>query len=168
MNRLLSTTLVATLLTFWSSGFALAGPYEDGMEALAHKDYAGAKRLWKLLEQQGTPQEQLYVAVLYQRGDHVPQDYREAMKWYRLAAVQNDLSGMYNLGAMYLKGEGVPQDYVRAHMWLNLSSSTANGPGGKLPAEVRDQLATKMTPQQIAEAQAMARKCQASNFKQCD
>ena len=28
--------------------------------------------------------------------------------------------------------------------------------------------AAKMTPAQIAEAQAMARKCQASNFKQCD
>jgi hypothetical protein len=39
---------------------------------------------------------------------------------------------------------------------------------GKAAASVRNNVAAKMTPAQIAQGQEMARKCQASNFKQCD
>jgi len=65
---------------------------------------------------------------------------------------------------MYANGQGVPQDYVRAHMWLNLSGAIGNISGGK----TRDQIAAWMTPQQIAEAQKMARECQQRNFKSYD
>ena len=65
---------------------------------------------------------------------------------------------------MYRKGEGVIQDYVRAHMWYNLSAAGGNAD----VAKDRDLVAAKMTTQQIAEAQKLARECQASNFKHCD
>ena len=53
--------------------------------------------------------------------------------------------------------KGVPQDYVKAHMWFNLASVGA--PAKDRPDFVgyRDELATKMTPAQIAEAQNLAR-----------
>jgi hypothetical protein len=35
-------------------------------------------------------------------------------------------------------------------------------------ASMRDQFSKAMTPQQIAEAQKMARECQQRNFKDCD
>jgi hypothetical protein len=50
---------------------------------------------------------------------------------------------------------GVPQDYVQAHMWLNLAA--AHDDEVKLATVARDELAAKMTPDQIAEAQRMAR-----------
>jgi hypothetical protein len=58
---------------------------------------------------------------------------------------------------MYKDGKGVPQDYVRAYMWLNLS--TASQPAGfaEFSAKQRDEVASKMTPAQIAEAQKLAR-----------
>jgi hypothetical protein len=65
---------------------------------------------------------------------------------------------------MYGTGQGVPQDHVRAHMWINLASM--NGETNAVKA--RDLLTNEMTPQQIAEAQKMARNCQAKNFKGCD
>ncbi|MGO2136106.1 MAG: SEL1-like repeat protein, partial [Marinobacter sp.] len=65
----------------------------------------------------------------------------------------------YNLGVMYTKGQGVPQDYIQAHTWSNLSASQ----GGKSAAKNRDILADLMTPQQISEAQALARKWVAKN-----
>ena len=65
---------------------------------------------------------------------------------------------------MYGVGKGVSQDYVRAHMWINLAS--VNGDENALKA--RDLLANKMTPQQILDAQKMARDCHAKNFRGCD
>ena len=56
------------------------------------------------------------------------------------------------------------QDYTRAHMWLNLAAVTGNATAVKN----RDIIASKMTSQQIAEAQKLARECQARNFKNCD
>ena len=86
----------------------------------------------------------------------VPQDYAEALKWYRLAADQGHASAQCNLGVMYANGEGVPQDYVRAHMWFNLSAAQ----GDQDAAKNRDDVAKRMTPAQIAEAQKLAREWQ--------
>ena len=44
-------------------------------------------------------------------------------------------------------------DYVMAHMWVNLSAAQ----GHKKAVKARDILAKKMTPDQIAEAQRLAR-----------
>ena len=49
----------------------------------------------------------------------------------------------------------MPQDYVQAHMWLNLAA--AHDDEVKLATVARDDVAAKMTPAQIAEAQRMAR-----------
>ena len=54
---------------------------------------------------------------------------------------------------MYFVGWGVPEDYVQAHMWLNLAAAK----GQKNTAEIRDDVARKMTPAQIAAAQKLAR-----------
>jgi hypothetical protein len=50
-------------------------------------------------------------------------------------------------------------------MWFNLGAISGEN---KSASTNRDIVSKLMTPAQIAEAQAMARKCQASNFKQCD
>ena len=62
------------------------------------------------------------------------------------------------LGLMYEYGRGVPQDFVRAHMWFNLAASRLP-PGGVRDSAVkdRDRIAARMTPEQIAEAQRLAR-----------
>ena len=100
---------------------------------------------------------------MYRKGEGVPQDDKTAVKWWTLAAEQGHAKAQYNLGVMYSNGQGVPQDYVRAHMWVNLGAS--NGVTGG--AGSRDQLAKKMTPSQIAEAQTLARECVKKNYKGC-
>jgi uncharacterized protein len=47
----------------------------------------------------------------------------------------------------------VPRDYVRAHKWLNLSAARGNN----FAIKYRDNIAERMTPAQIAEAQKLAR-----------
>ncbi len=69
------------------------------------------------------------------------------------AAEQGDEVAQFSLGDMYESGTGVPQDYVLAHMWFNLAAAK----GYPFARDRRDYLAQYMTPDQIAEAQRLAR-----------
>jgi S1-C subfamily serine protease len=53
----------------------------------------------------------------------------------------------------YFLGVGVSQDYLQAHKWLNLSSAQ----GFKSAKTAREMVEQKMSPEQIAEAQQLAR-----------
>jgi hypothetical protein len=65
---------------------------------------------------------------------------------------------------MYENGQGLVQNYPRAHMWYNLAAVSSDA----IPLRNRELVAARMTPQQIAEAQKLARECQARSFKNCD
>ena len=60
-------------------------------------------------------------------------------------------------------GQGVPMDDVRAHMWFNLAAVKGDADSVK----GRGIIAHRLTPQQMSEAQKLARECQARNFKGC-
>ena len=128
------------------------------------QDYAESVRWYKLAAVQGDAPAQLNLGIMYAKGQSVVQDYAEAVRWYKLAAAQGEAVAQLNLGAMYYNGQGAVQDYIRAHMWLNLAAVK----GESLAVKNRDIVASRMTPQQIAEAQKLARECQARNFKNCD
>ena len=143
----------------WPDGERHVGEFRDG-KAVAGQSLDGSVRQWRLLAEQGDAAAQVMLGAMYGRGRSVPQDYAEAVKWYRLAAEQGSASGQYGLGLCYLAGNGVPQDYVLAHMWSNLAVSrfpASEAKSRNLAIEVLDTLASLMTPEQIAEAQKMAR-----------
>ncbi len=98
-------------------------------------------------------QGQFNLGSMYDKGEGVPQDYKEAARWYRAAAEQGHANAQLYLGGMYQRRQGVPQDYVQAHMWFNLAASGV----GELAVKNRDSIAEKMTSEQIAEAQRLAR-----------
>jgi TPR repeat protein len=94
---------------------------------------------------------------MYVGGQGVPRDYAQAVVWLRKAAEQGNALGQINLGTTYERGQGVPQDYAQAHMWYNLAASHAEDPATReMAVKNRDDVATKMTPAQIAEAQRLA------------
>ena len=99
----------------------------------------------------------------YAIGRVVPQDHAEAVRWFRLAAEQGLALGQFGLGLMYATGEGVPQDYVLAHMWYNLAASRATGEARDQFVENRDRVARRMTAEQVAEAQRLAREWAAAH-----
>ena len=92
-----------------------------------------------------------YEAGQAARGDAGHLD--EAVTRWRAAADAGDRRAMLALGQRYLQGLGVLQDYVEAHMWFNLAASR----GEAAAVSERDALSEKMTPAQVAEAQALAR-----------
>ena len=107
---------------------------------------------------------------MYYEGKGVIQNYSEVARLWHLAASGGDYTSMGLLGILYFEGHGVTQNYIKAHMWVNLekSSNTQNDEGNQFGQKMIGQIEKRMTREQIAEAQEMARKCQASNFKQCD
>jgi uncharacterized protein len=101
----------------------------------------------------GSPRAQAVLCYMYSRGEGVPQDFRVAAYWCRRAADQGNADGQYLLGLMYNKGQGVPENFTEAYMWLNLAAARVTGNRRDLFYRVRDSVATKMTPDQIAFAQ---------------
>jgi uncharacterized protein len=68
-------------------------------------------------------------------------------------AEQGNAAAQNNLGAMYDTGRGVAQDHVQAQKWFILGAAAGNAQAAKN----RDNVAAKMTPVQITEAQELAR-----------
>ena len=99
------------------------------------------------------PAAQYKLGFLYYQGQGLQQDVAEAVKWMRMAAEQGNADAQFNLGTSYAKGEGVPQDIILAHMWFNLSAAQ----GAADAKENRDLAASQMTPDQLAEAERLAR-----------
>ena len=127
-------------------------------------DYAEAVRWYKLAAELGDTSAQSNLALMYNNGQGVLQDYVESVRWYKIVASQGDSNAQLNLGLKFSAGQGVAQDYVKAHMWYNLAAVG----GEKKSIKYREIIASTMTQQQIAEAQKLARECQARNFKNCD
>ena len=110
--------------------------------------------------EQGDAGSQSALGAEYYLGRGMPQDYAEAAKWFRMAAEQGDAEAQYNLGVRYGTGQGVARDYVQADMWLNLAASRSQGEDlveSTESTKLRELLAEEMTPDQIAEAQRLAR-----------
>jgi len=158
--KLLAATLSALFMLAVSAATCMAGQIEDASAAYERGDYSRALNLLRPLADHGVAEAARALGFMYYNGQGVPQDYAEAVKWYRLAADQGFTEAQHDLGVMYLNGQGVPQNYVLAHMWFNLAASQI--PASKkadrdIAVNDRDSVASKMTPEQIAEAQKLAR-----------
>jgi TPR repeat protein len=84
----------------------------------------------------------------YKRGD-----YATAVAEWRPLAERGHSGAQYNLGFNYIQGKGVPKDLVQAYFWFDLAARQGKG----IAKQLRDGIANKMTPAQIAEARARVR-----------
>ncbi len=125
----------------------------EGFAATERGDHATALRIFKVHAALGNAYAQNNLGFMYVKGAGVPQDYAEAVKWFRFAAEQGNAGGQYNLGLVYGNGQGVPQDYVRAYMWFGLAAAQ----GDERARKNRNIVAEQLTPDQIIEAQKLAR-----------
>ena len=143
------------------------------------KSDAEAVKWYRKAADQGDTGAQHNLGVMYAVGEGVPENDAEAVKWYRKAAEQGLAVSQFELGVMYAVGEGVPvpefiipwfseegapNNNTRAYVWW----SVAKTQGHAQAATNIDNLKPKMTPQQIADGQALATKCYESNYKDCD
>ena len=93
--------VIGIAVAFVIAGAATAGPFEDGVAAHEHGDYARALRLLRPLAEQGNATAELHLGSMYHEGEGVPQDYAEAAKWFRKAAEQGTVAAQLKLSLMY-------------------------------------------------------------------
>jgi TPR repeat protein len=133
------------------------------------QDYKEALKWYRLAADQGDAQAQYFLGNMYNEGKGVVQDYREAVKWHRLAAQQGEPRSQLVLGINYYGGkEGVAQDYQYSYMWLSLAASKLDGKLADVAVRQRNGVAKEMTDADVLAAQEMAKRCEGSNYKQCD
>jgi uncharacterized protein len=152
----------------WATALRLLRPFAERGDANAQylvgnlygsgygvdSDPDEAVRWWRKAADQGEARAQDELGTAYVWGLGVHKDYSQAAKWFHKAAEQGEGFAQSSLGFMYEDGtKGVPQDYALAHMWLNLAASQGQ-PVAKIEL---DKLTSKMTAEQIAEAQRLAR-----------
>ncbi|NGZ98075.1 MAG: sel1 repeat family protein [Nitrospira sp. WS110] len=160
--------LVALTCAVGAQSVVAAGSIEEAEFAYDRGEYTKAARLFSPLAEQGVASAQFYLGLMHEKGRGVRQDYQTAVTWFRKAAAQGYAGPQNNLGLIYERGRGVRKDLVRAFMWYQLAGTLVPGDEGKAALKRRDFLISKMTAAQIEEAQEMARRCQQSQFKECD
>lgn len=117
------------------------------------KDYDQARQWYEKAAAQGQADAQVNLGILYDYGRSIQQDFKKAVYWYRLSAKQGNALAQRRLGFMYERGDGVEKDYVQAYMWYILGTTG----GADRGFARRDALAKQMTPEQIAEAEKLAK-----------
>ena len=87
----------------------------------------------------------------------LPKDF----KALKALAEKGDARAQHNLGTEYAKGEGVLEDYVTAYAWLHIAAANGIADANKAKLSLR----TNMTPDQIANAEALAKEMVKKNPK---
>lgn len=117
------------------------------------QDYTQAANWLRKAAEQGDAGAQNLLGLLFYKGEGVAQDYAQAANWFRKAAAQGSPPAQEMLGAMYSDGDGMPQDYVLAYAWVNLSASRSGSDDSR---QLRNQMAKKLSPEQLGEAQRLS------------
>lgn len=129
--------------------FELGYMYERGKGI--PQDYAESLSWFRKSAAQGNASAQFYLGQRYDIGNGVPQDYTEAASWYRKSAEQGGTLAQLHLGFLYELGQGVPADMKQAYKWYSLAASAGNA----IASQKKKAAATRMTPEEIREAQAL-------------
>jgi hypothetical protein len=115
-------------------------------------NFKEAVKWYQLSADQGNSDAQNNLATMYAEGEGVVKDAIKAKKLYESAAQQGNFDSPNNIGTMYLQGIDITRNYVKAYMWFHLGEMK----GDRGAKQNRAFVETKMTPEEIIEANKMA------------
>ena len=144
--------------------------YDEGQGV--PEDAGEAVRWFRQAAEQGLAEAQWNLGLMYAQGRGAPEDAGEAVRWYRQAAEQGHAEAQYKLGVMYEAGLKLPNIVAVSPTQYKLVCAEGRrmlgrrcGGGGRRRNKATPRLSggydyegsSKMTPDQIAEAQRLAR-----------
>jgi len=132
--------------------YKLAHLYAGGGDIKA--DRRQAQRWLERAAGHGNVDAQYELGNVLRDGAGAVQDYERAAQWLTLAASNGHPGAQYALGEMYHSGVGVPADNLKAYVWFNLAAAQ-DVPGATVQ---RDALLRSLTPDQVLQGQAEARR----------
>ena len=157
--------ILVAAVTFIASASSSAQALSDRARAFARGRHATAAQTVMPRAERGEATAQTRLGFMYEHGHGVAQDYGLAAYWYLLAAGQGHAIAQYLLGLLYDKGHGVERSDTLAYMWLNLAAAHAPPQAKEYYLRIRDAVAAKLSPAQIARAQWQASAIAPAHFK---
>lgn len=129
----------------------IASMYLNGLGVV--QDHALALSWCKKAADMEEPNALYLLGSMYRDGQGVERDLIRALALLRKAADRNLPWAQYNLGLMYFMGEGIPPDYAEAYYWLGIAAgANDNSTANSTAAFLLDEVAAKLTPEEIQEA----------------
>ena len=121
------------------------------------QDWDEAWRWFFFASTQGDGYAYFSLGVMYQQGLGVEKDAAEAADDYRHAMEHGEWRAGVNLGYLYAQGDGGSKNLVEAYMWFTVAAARAPSAEDSASAKKnRDEIAARMTSEQIAEAEKLA------------
>lgn len=130
--------------------YALGSMYAAGHGV--PQDYSEALKWFSKAAKFGRPDAQYKIGLMYDEGKGVSQDDKKAINWYGKAAKQGYGNAQYRIGLMYANGRAVSQNNIKAYAWLDNALHNEI----KEAKSYLDKIVESLSPEQLAEAQAMA------------
>lgn len=100
--------------------------YRRGCEAMDNNNHALVLESIQPLAEDGHPESQFMMGLLYGGGLGVTTDKREAAGWYRKSAESGFAWAQHNLACMLANGDGVEQNEKEAAKWYRLAAKQGN------------------------------------------
>lgn len=123
MKSLFRHFLLCALTALVCAGPSLAADVESAKHAYQLKDYATAYKQAAPLAEQGDPEAELLLGMLYLNGQGVLKDSDEAVKWLTKSAMQGNADAQFFLGSFYLLPR---RDFAEGVKWMRLSAEQGN------------------------------------------
>ena len=117
-QAVMQRALLALILFFGTCTLAVAGDFEDGMDAYERQDYAAAFPKFMKAAEVGHAAAQYWLGVSYFNGRGVPRNELQGQRWRKKAAEAGHAAAQYWLGLSYeWETNGLPQDEQQAVRW---------------------------------------------------
>jgi hypothetical protein len=126
--------LPAGLVLALAAASAPAADYERGLDAFARGDVEAAYGEFATLADEGHPEAQYSLAMLYLKSD--PPQYARAIPWLEASAQAALSDSQYMLGMLALYGVGMAKDTGQGMHWLELASNQGNADAKALLGEL--------------------------------
>jgi localization factor PodJL len=118
------------------------------------KSLSQARRLYLAAAAKGHAKAMHNLAVLYAEGIDGKPDYATAAQWFRKAADHGVADSQYNLGILCARGLGTDKSFTDAYQWFSLAAAQGDREAGKK----RDEIASRLEPDELATAQNAVKK----------
>ncbi|MDV2984604.1 UNVERIFIED_CONTAM: hypothetical protein Q9R58_09825 [Methylobacteriaceae bacterium AG10] len=132
--------------------FKVGNAYEKGSGVI--RDVEKAKVWYGRAADQGNIRAMHNLAVLHAENPAAngKPDFTNAANAFRRAAEHGVRDSQYNLAVLYARGLGVGQDLVQSYLWFSAAAAQGDQEAGRK----RDEVATKLSPKDLAEAKNAA------------
>jgi TPR repeat protein len=107
------------------SQLLLGSLYEDGKQGV-RKNFPKAAKWYRKAANQGYPQAQYNLGLLYEEGKGMTKNYHQATRWYKRAAEKGLSEAQNNLAVLYILGKGVARDKSRAENLFRRAAKQGN------------------------------------------